>query len=502
MESNLLSSASSAGYYYELNNLHTLSFDNNKLVRIDWSAAKNPFMSMRNLKTLSIRNNDCHFIETSTINHLTNLENLYLDFNRLQDTINTLNLFRKLKMLRAISLRENEIRYLNPSVFSNQTNLLFIDLSNNFISSWEPALFMPLISLRVLLLSNNRLSLINESSVKYWPNEINFDLSDNPFNCWCDLMWFIEWFKTSVIAVNSTSSNKYICSAPSEYENCLILSINTNELDSRCLLLPWKIIVILVAIGASLLVGVLSGITYHYQWNIKLCLYRCRHRDEMDYNLEDSDAYNIFISHEICNINDKEWARQLAEYIENQQLGIRSGNRAAPQDNEEKNVIEGIMPLSSVDETTPLLSGSLQSSAAPVEVYSTCERWKVYCYERNCEVGEDYLDKLNKAIRTVRYVIIGLSTDYLKDRQCQFELGQLKYEMIRRYGRQIKHRIILTTLNKNGELLCKLPKDLNFYNNSLNATLNWVSTDEANHEWFKSQVFEQLKQVSRTMREF
>ena len=239
-----------------------------------------------------------------------------------------------------------------------------------------------------------------------------------------------------------------------------------------------------------------------YQWNIKLCLYRCRHRDEMDYNLEDSDDYNIFISHEVDKINDKDWASQLAEYIEKQQLGIRSGDHAAPQDNGENNVLEISMPLSSVDETTSLLSGNLQSSAAPVEVYSTCKRWKVYCYERNCEVGEDYFENLSKAIRTVRYVIIGLSTDYLKDRQCQFELSQLKYEMIRRYGRQMKHRIILTTLNNNGELLHKLPKDLNFYNNSQKEPLNWVSTDEANHELFKRQVFEQLIQVSRTMREF
>ena len=116
--------------------------------------------------------------------------------------------------------------------------------------------------------------------------------------------------------------------------------------------------------------------------------------------------------------------------------------------------------------------------------------------------GEDYFENFSEAIRTVRYVIVGLSTDYLKDRQCQFELDQLKYEMIRRNGRQIKQRIIMTTLNNNGELFHKLPKDLNFYNNSQEEPLNWVSTDEANHKWFKKQIFEQLKQVSHTMREY
>ena len=500
LEGNLISSATADAYYFELFNITTLNFDNNKLVTIDWSSTLSPFMCMHNLKTLSMRNNECKLIIASTFNHLANLERLYLDSNRLQNAMNSYNLFNKLEILREISLTENEIRYLNPTIFSNQANLIFLDLRNNFISSWEPTLFMPLISLSFLLLSNNRLSLINESSVKYWPKQMTFDLSENPFNCWCDLTWFMKWFQKSA-AVNSTNSDKYVCNAPSDYENREISSINTDDINNRCLLLPWKIIVISVAAGAPLLVGVLLGIMYRYQWNIKLFCYRCRHRNEVDNDLEDSDTYNIFISHEINNIYDKEWARELANYIEEQPIGIRLKNRAALRNEEENNVSEEIMPPLSVDETTPLLSGDSQSSTGPVEIFSTDKRWKVYCYEKSM-AGEDYFENFSKAIRTVRYVIVGLSTDYLKDRQCQFELDQLKYEMIRRYGRQIKQRIIMTTLNNNGELLHKLPKDLNFYNNSQEEPLNWVSTDEANHKWFKIQIFEQLKQVSRTMREY
>ena len=500
LDGNSISFATSDGYFFEMYNITTLSFDNNRLVRIDFTTDLSPFTCMRNLKTLSIRNNECKYLATSTFNHLQNLQRLYLDFNRLQDSINGENLFVKLKMLREISLTENEIRYLNPTIFSNQANLMLLDLRNNFISSWDPTLFMPLISLRFLLLSNNRLSLINESSVKYWPKQMTFDLSENPFNCWCDLTWFMKWFQASA-AVNSTNSKKYVCSTPRDNENRLISSINTDDISNRCLLLPWKIIVISVAAGASLLVGVLLGIIYRYQWNIKLFWYTCRHRNEIDNNLEDSDAYNIFISHEINNIYDKEWARELANYIEEQPIGIGLENRAALRNEEGNNVIEGIMPLLSVDETTPLLSGNSQLSTASVEVFSTDKRWKVYCYERSL-AGEDYFENFSKAIRTVRYVIVGLSTDYLKDRQCQFELDQLKFEMIRRYGRQMRHRIIMTTLNNNGELLHKLPKDLNFYNNSQKEPLNWVSTDEANHELFKIQIFEQLIQVSRTMREY
>ena len=493
LENNLITAPTSAGFFFEMFSLQSLNFDNNKLVNIDWSAEQNPFTCMGNLITLSMRNNDCQYIEKHIFNHLKNLQYLYLDVNRLRDVINTPNLFKELIMLREISLTENDIHYLSPNIFSNLANLVKLDLRNNFISSWEPTLFMHLNNLKVLLLSKNRLALINESSVKYWPKDINFDLSENPFNCWCDLLWFIDWFQKSTVA-NSTNSSKYICSAPIEYESRLVSLINVNDVKNSCVLLPWKIIVISVATGASLLVGVSLGIIYRYQWNIRLCLYKFQHRSEIDNNLEDSDTYNIFISHEMNNVIDNEWASQLAEYIEQQRLGIILENSAVPQ-NEEENYY-------SDDEITPLLTGSSQTSAAPAAAYSTNKCWKVYCYERECTFGEDYLEKLSKAITTVRYVIVGLSTDYLNDRQCQFELDQLKYEMIRRYGRQMKHRIILTTLNNNGELLHKLPKDLNFYNNSQKQPLNWVSSNEANHEWFKKQVFEQLIQISRSMREY
>ena len=83
---------------------------------------------------------------------------------------------------------------------------------------------------------------------------MHFDLSENPFNCWCDLAWFIDWFHQKALIVNITNPNKYVCSTPSEYEGRLVSSIDSKEIHSNCLLLPWKIIVISVATGASVLV--------------------------------------------------------------------------------------------------------------------------------------------------------------------------------------------------------------------------------------------------------
>ena len=240
------------------------------------------------------------------------------------------------------------------------------------------------------------------------------------------------------------------------------------------------------------------GIMYLYQWYIKLFVYKCRHRSEISNNLEESDAYNIFITHGLNSLEDRDWGREVADYIEEQRIGNRMENITTPQNEEKNNISNETSPLLS---TSPLLYDNSQSSTVAA-AYSTHRRWKVYCYERQCDIGGDYLENFSKAINTVRYVIVGLSADYLEDRQCQFELDQLKYEMIRRYGRQMKHCIILTTLNNNGELLHKLPKDLNFYNNSQEQPLDWVSNDDASPEWFKIQVFKQLIQVSRSMREY
>ena len=480
---NKISTATSDAYLYELRGLRDLNLDGNALVKIDWYKAVNPFKCMQNLVRLSLRDNNCEYIGAKVLNHLKNLQILHLDSNKLQNTINTPDIFTELEMLREISLQNNEIRFLSPYIFSKQVNLILLDLRNNLISSWEPTLFMPLVSLRVLLLSNNRLSLINESSVQFWSKEMNFDLSENPFNCWCDLKWFINWFQQKTLIVKFNNSNRYVCSAPSVYEGHLVSSIDTKEIYNSCLLLPWKIIVISVATGASLLIGLSMGIMYRYQWYIKLFIYRCIHRSKISKNLDGIEWYNVFISHGFTE-EDLEWAHQLADYIDAQQEGRLE--------------LHNIPMHELYVESTPLLQQSPTVNTFVGDFSSY--QWKTYCYERDCGADENYLEKFSQVIKTVRYVIIGLSTDYLENRKCQFELSQLKYEMMTRYGREIKHRIILTTLNNSGQLLHKIPKELNFYTNTLRETINWVSGDNTNNTLFLKQVFDQLIYISRTKR--
>ena len=132
------------------------------------------------------------------------------------------------------------------------------------------------------------------------------------------------------------------------------------------------------------------SIMYRYQWYIKLFVYKCLHRNEIDSNLEDCGTdYDIFISHEYYNELDRDWVFKVTDYIEPQQDDGKLGNQVQTRACTEENNCDVLAAQQESDETTALLSSNSHSTAAaPIEIFLTFKRWKIHSFEKKCGFGD------------------------------------------------------------------------------------------------------------------
>lgn len=190
-------------FAFDSSSLVKLIFTHNdfKFSRLDGFTNKRIFGVLPNLTTLDLTSNylptKCRQLRMM-LSPLKNVQNLIL-----QDT--SLQCFR--------------------NVFQHLPSLMFLVLKGNSIVGWndEPDVFGNVTSLKHLYLDDNNIKQVNKTSFPagFLQSLETIALSRNKFSCTCDLMWFVDWLRSTDITVYNYP-REYKCRFPNDMNGKLL----------------------------------------------------------------------------------------------------------------------------------------------------------------------------------------------------------------------------------------------------------------------------------------
>ncbi|XP_063966571.1 CD180 antigen-like [Lytechinus pictus] len=257
------------------------------------------FTGLETLLTLDLRENDLAMLAPETFNPLKKLEILLLS----QSSIKVLfsGVFESLTSLKTLDLSDNHISSLSGNIFPIQSQLSILIMSNNNIRNISTTLFNINPHLQSLNIQQNKITTIKGGRISL--KNFTIDASGNPFDCTCDLRWFVRWLRSTnveVIHPNDTNCSRY---SIEDMVESPILSFNP---DKYCGI---NILLITSVSLTAILVVALSLLAYWKRWwfNYKAFLLRlaiCGYK-EMVQDIEDHDyeyQLNLMFQEE-----DQEW---------------------------------------------------------------------------------------------------------------------------------------------------------------------------------------------------
>lgn len=148
---------------------------------------------LTNLQRLYL--SDCKLTQVAeqAFDHLTNLIELDLSNNHLQQVLSRSTFEQLHHSLRKLSLANNPIQTIESNAFVGLTQLTILDLSNCQLAQLKPQAFHGLSQLKELKLHDNRLTQLPMSVMGDLRDYLIIDLFANPWHCDCELRQSIDW---------------------------------------------------------------------------------------------------------------------------------------------------------------------------------------------------------------------------------------------------------------------------------------------------------------------
>jgi len=179
--------------------------------------ADNAFINLYNLEVLDLQGNTNigQHLSTGTFNGLTSLEELHLAectqnvqsriFSQLKRKTE-MDPLQELKSLKRINLAKNGITSINSNTVDMLPQLESLDLSNNYIRSWNVPLFANS-SLRNLNVAHNHFNYITDAMLQDFIPLSTLIISSNPFVCDCNCRKFLELATNITVSSESNQEN-------------------------------------------------------------------------------------------------------------------------------------------------------------------------------------------------------------------------------------------------------------------------------------------------------
>ena len=185
-----------------MSSVQTARFTNNNLTHL------NPdiFNVFPNASSITVSGNaDLYYIPTEPLINTThvNLTDLNLDRNHFASAP---HFIEKLRNLTTLSLKNNFIRVIDGDVFDNLRQLKTLQLNNNPLMYIESTAFIGLASLITLDLTSTSLTAIPEA-VMMLPSLTSLKLDNMALDCTCELAHHMPWLQARNVTISGQCSS-------------------------------------------------------------------------------------------------------------------------------------------------------------------------------------------------------------------------------------------------------------------------------------------------------
>ncbi|VDP04539.1 unnamed protein product [Soboliphyme baturini] len=205
-----------------LTELKSLYLDRNQITQL----SNDDFKAFSSLTTLSMTCNELSTFEPDSLAALNALKVLSLQNNKISHIPD--GLFVNLRNLTQLFLSQNNLSDFFGNIFIGLDQLEILTASHNRIRSIEHSVFANFTALRKLYLNDNQLrSLYNDTFAEIQDTLVALDLSDNPWQCDCNMLWFVQWInEVKNVVLNDFQT---LCD-----QNAYQLSSVLHELSNYC----------------------------------------------------------------------------------------------------------------------------------------------------------------------------------------------------------------------------------------------------------------------------
>ncbi|XP_006007177.1 vasorin b [Latimeria chalumnae] len=181
-----------------LENLLELKLQNNQLHAI-------PALDLPRLLLLDISGNKIPVIESEMF-HAVNIESLNIAGLGLRNLDE--ELFQSLSNLHELDISDNQLTNV-PAILQRLHGLTKLNLTGNAqISQLQVEDFQSLQNLQELDISNINLNTVPEEFFSLFPKLHTLTAAGNPFNCVCQLDWFVQWIRLSKVVLKRSEETR------------------------------------------------------------------------------------------------------------------------------------------------------------------------------------------------------------------------------------------------------------------------------------------------------